>query len=126
MSFALAHVLEAVAGRDAAPRDVSVSSVSLGWAVAEAALWVVMCAAWSIYHVWLSRKHGVAHKSTRPVSIFLALEASSKSFVLIAIASGNVKAVFAVLVFDVIAFIGAPSFRGLVFFCSLFHQDSQL
>jgi hypothetical protein len=107
MSFAFTHVLDAVAGRDTATtRDVSVSSVSLGWAVAEAALWVIMFAGWTIYHVWLRRTHDVAHKSTKPVSLFLALEASSKSFVLIAVASGNVKAVFAVLVFDAIAFIG--------------------
>ncbi len=44
-----------------------------------AVVWVAMCAAWHIYHFLLARKHGIASKSTRPVSFFLVCEAVSYS-----------------------------------------------
>ena len=84
------------AASDSAPYDLAMT-VSLATRVIEGVLWILMCAAWAGYHLWLRRRHGVAHKSTRPVSLFLTAEAVSKGLVLVTFFFSTSMALFGFL-----------------------------
>ncbi len=109
MSSLFTELVHSLSGRYVATRDINPNNVALGWTVTEAILWVLMCAAWVGYHFWLRRTHAVAGKQTRPVTLFLACEAVSKSIVLVILANGltvGSSATIGIAILQLVAFIG--------------------